>query len=180
MRCPQPPQARPLSGRKFRSLSRISCAPMRCLCRPTWACFFFFCLSFCTSAFSLHLVGRGWFFSPGGCCCSQIRPQLPHTGPTGLVWCCAGVVSPPGPQNRTQGLTRAFPFVPYLFHFSPTGKGWADLAPVLLRLTQICPQLPHTPSTGQVTDFDGVVSLPGFQNRTQGLTGPSLALTVFS
>lgn len=64
--------------------------------------------------------------------------------------------------------------------FSPTGKGWADLAPVLLRLTQICPQLPHTPSTGQVTDFGGVVSLPGFQNRTQGLTGPSLALTVFS
>ena len=34
-----------------------------------------------------------------------IRPQLAHTSPTGPVWCCAGVVSLPAPQNRTQALT---------------------------------------------------------------------------
>ena len=35
----------------------------------------------------------------------QICSQLAHTSPTGPVWCCAGVVSLPAPQNRTQALT---------------------------------------------------------------------------
>ena len=38
-----PLQTRPLSEEKFRSLSRMSCASTRCLCRPAWAYFFFFC-----------------------------------------------------------------------------------------------------------------------------------------
>ena len=48
-----------------------------------------------------------------GLACSPIRvvsvcwicSQLAHTSPTGPVWCCAGVVSLPAPQNRTQALT---------------------------------------------------------------------------
>ena len=35
-------------------------------------------------------------------------------------------------------------------------------------------QRPYTPPTGRVRNFPGVVPLPGFQNRTRVLTGPSL------
>ena len=38
-------------------------------------------------------------------CLGNCWPQPAHTAPTGLVWCFAGVVSLPGPQNRTQGHT---------------------------------------------------------------------------
>ena len=41
------------------------------------------------------------------CCCPWIRPQLPHTVPTGASWAFCGVVPLPGPQNRTQGHTGA-------------------------------------------------------------------------
>ena len=37
--------------------------------------------------------------------CGNCRPQPGYVGPTGLVWCFAGVVSLPGSQNRTQGRT---------------------------------------------------------------------------
>ena len=43
-----------------------------------------------------------------------------------------------------------------------------------LPLSSKPPQRPHTPPTGPVWGFGGVVSLPGSQNRTQALTGPSL------
>ena len=36
------PQPRPLRGEKHPFPSRSSCASMRCLCRPVWACFFLF------------------------------------------------------------------------------------------------------------------------------------------
>ena len=41
------------------------------------------------------------------------------------------------------------------------------------RCPRICPQPAHTAPTGQATCFAGVASLPGFQNRTQALTGPN-------
>src|SRR5699024_6794096 len=38
-----PVPSRPMSGGKFRFLSWLSCASMRCLYRPAWGCIFFFC-----------------------------------------------------------------------------------------------------------------------------------------
>ena len=49
----------------------------------------------------------GLVFSHPGSPLSRIRPQLPHTPPTGPVTRLAGVVSLPGLQNRTQGHTGA-------------------------------------------------------------------------
>ena len=54
VRRPQPSPSRPLSGGQFRSPSKVFCAPMRCLCRPTETCFSF-------SACSLPLLFE---FSP--------------------------------------------------------------------------------------------------------------------
>ena len=48
----------------------------------------------------LHIRGLLSAVAFGNC-----WPQLAHTPPTGPVWGCAGVVSLPGSQNRTQGHT---------------------------------------------------------------------------
>ena len=76
---------------------------------------------------------RMWvaFRSSGFPAAPSIRPQLAHTAPIGPVWGFSGVHSLPGPQIRTQALTRPFSLCPYLLYFSPTGKSWVDLAPVL-------------------------------------------------
>ncbi len=71
------------------------------------------------------------FRSSGFPAAPSIRPQLAHTAPIGPVWGFSGVHSLPGPQIRTQALTRPFSLCPYLLYFSPTGKSWVDLAPVL-------------------------------------------------
>lgn len=46
--------------------------------------------------------------------------------------------------------------------------------PLGLPLSRICSQLAHTAPTGPVWDCAGAFPLPGSQNRTQALTGPSL------
>ena len=59
-------KSRPMSGGKFRFLSWLSCAPMRCLCSPPWACFFLFLpIPQFFSATSLS-GGEISFLSPGG------------------------------------------------------------------------------------------------------------------
>lgn len=90
-----------------------SLALMRCLCRPSWACFFLFLLfPYLLSATSLPSRGEIVFLVPGLCRCPRIRPQLAHTAPTGPVWGSTGVVPLFGSQNRTQGRTRAFSLFP--------------------------------------------------------------------
>ena len=119
----RPLQPRHLSGGKFRIPSRPSRASMRCLYRPAWVSFFFFCLS-PVSLSHLFLSGdETSFLSPGVGRCSPIRSQLGHTGPTGPVWGFAGVVSLLGPQNCSQALTRPSlvspPFFPSLSRWKP-------------------------------------------------------------
>ena len=125
-RLPQPSPIQPLSGVKFRIPSRPSRASMRCLYRPAWVSFFFFCLS-PVSLSHLFLSGdETSFLSPGVGRCPRIRSQLAHTGPTGPVTRLAGVVSLAGSQNRTQALTgpNSF-FLPRTSLPSPfRGRGW--------------------------------------------------------
>ena len=110
---PQPSPIQPLSGVKFRFSSGPSRASLRCLCRPAWVSFFFFCLS-PVSLSHLFLSGdETSFLSPRVGRCSPIRSQLGHTPPTGPVWGFAGVVSLAGPPKPHTGPHRAkFGFPP--------------------------------------------------------------------
>ena len=68
-----------------------------------------------------------------------------------------------------------FLFLPFLLPVcltSPCGAGFS--LTWIFRRPRIRPQLALTAPTGPVWGFAGVVSLPGSQNRTQALTGPSL------
>ena len=84
---------------------------------------------------------------------------------------CAAFAGPPRP---------AFSFLPFFcpFVLPPCVEGLVFSHPGS-PVPRIRPQLAHTPSTGRVCCFAGVVPLPGSQNRTQALTGPSLVFTVF-
>ena len=70
----------------------------------------------------------------------------------------------------------------FLFCLSPvslnrlflSGDETSFLSPGVGCCPRIRSQLGHTPPTGPVWGFAGVVSLAGPQNRTQGHTGPSL------
>lgn len=97
------------------------------------------------------------FLAPGVDRCPRIRPHLAHAGPTGPVWGFRGVVPLPSPQNRTRGHTVFLSSALYLLYFSPTGKSWSDLAPVLLRVVWIRPQPGHSGPAGRATRFAGVV-----------------------
>ena len=68
-----------------------------------------------------------------------------------------------------------FLFLPFFFPpvLSPAWMGLVFSHPGS-PLSRIRPQLPHTPPTGPVWGFGGVAPLPGLQNRTRVLTGPSL------
>ena len=96
MRCSQSSPISPLSGEKISFLSRPSRALMCCLCRPSWACFFFsaypqfllipLSLNGDYTAFS-HLLDSSTTAPPGSnragnssCWCrSPTRPPKPHT-----------------------------------------------------------------------------------------------------
>lgn len=110
--------------------------------------------------------------------CGNCRPQPGYVGPTGLVWCFAGVVSLPGSQNRTQGRTGpSLVFSPQNELTPPPKGGGAGYH--LSWVGRVCParsKLGHAGPTGPVWGFAGVVPLPGSQNRTQGRTGASLVL----
>ena len=111
-----------------------------------------------------------------GNCCSQTA----HTASTGSVTRLGGVVSLRCSQNRTQGLTRAFSFwLSTCSTFPLRGKaGLNRIRPALSARIRL--QLAHTAPTGPVWGFGGAFPLPGFQNRTQGHTGPSLVSPLFS
>ena len=176
---PQPSPIQPLSGVKFRFSSGPSRASLRCLCRPAWVSFFFFCLS-PVSLSHLFLSGdETSFLSPRVGRCSPIRSQLAHTTPTGPVTRLAGVVSLPGLQNRTQGHRGLFSFTLILSWPLPYGERPTCSRIWPVPVSWIRSQLPHTARTGRGTRFAGVVSLPGFQNRTQGHTEASLVSPIF-
>ena len=81
---------------------------MRCLCRPSWACFFLFCFSLASlNDFSPSGSNAG-FYPPGFHRCPRICPQLAHTASTGRGTHLAGIVPLLGFQSRTQGRTRVF------------------------------------------------------------------------
>ena len=83
--------------------------------------------AFSFSAF--HLPARplacvdGLVFSHPGSPLSRIRPQLPHTPPTGSVWGFAGVASLLDLQKRTQGHTGASLVFLLQNKFTPPPKG---------------------------------------------------------
>ena len=97
-------QTRPMSGEKYRSPSRVFCAPMPCLCRPYRPAFSF---SASPLPVSLPPCGEGLIFSLGFTPAHYNRAQLPHTASTGRGTRFAGVPSLPWPQNRKQGHTGA-------------------------------------------------------------------------
>ncbi len=105
-----PLQICPFSGGKF----RFSPSPIPCFnSLPVQA---LLGLLFSFSAFLLPVCSpscvEGLAFSHPGSPLFWIRSQLGHTGPTGPVWGFAGVVSLLGPQNCSQGRTRAFSLFP--------------------------------------------------------------------
>lgn len=75
----------------------------------------------------------------------------------------------------------AFSFLPFFcpFVLPPCVEGLVFSHPGS-PVPRIRPQLAHTPSTGLVWGFAGVVPLPGCQNRTRRHTGASLVFTAFS
>ena len=169
-------------------------------------------LAFSFSAF--HLPARplacvdGLVFSHPGSPLSRIRPQLPHTPPTGSVWGFAGVASLLDLQKRTQGHTGASLVFLLQNKFTPPPKGggaghrlswvcWSfpaekpgafpqektDTSYPMTSLAVACgncwSQPGHVGPTGRVCCFAGVVSLPGCQNRTRRHTGASLVSPPF-
>ena len=92
----------------------------------------------------------------------------------GLGWCC--FPTPPSDRPKTAAQGRVWVFSPKRAYPPPKGGGAG------YRLSWVGParsQLGHAGPTGLVWGFAGVVPLPGSQNRTQALTGPSLVFTVF-
>ena len=86
-------------------------------------------------------------------------PQIvAFAGPSGPAFSFSAFLLPARPLACVDGLVFSHPGSP---------------------LSRIRPQLPHTPPTGSVWGFAGVVPLPGPHNRTQGHTGPCLVFTVF-
>ena len=75
-------QTCPLSEERFSFPPSPSRTSMRCHCRLARACFFFFCLSFARQPY-LTLLWEDVFPLTQVCQCPWIRPQLPHTAPTG-------------------------------------------------------------------------------------------------
>ena len=187
-RLPQPSPIQPLSGVKFRFSSGPSRASLRCLCRPAWVSFFFFCLS-PVSLSHLFLSGdETSFLSPRVGRCSPIRSQLAHATPTGPVTRLAGVASLPRPLTGHESSHRGESCFPPRTNSPLPLKGegrdfahlWGFGFSLAVAFGNRWPQLAHTGPTGRVCCFSGVVSLPGPQNRTQGHTGVSLVFTVFS
>ena len=94
----------------------------------------------------------GLVFSHPGSPLSRIRPQLPHTPPTGPVWGFGGVAPLPGLQNRTRVLTGPSLFFLPQNQLTPPPKGGG----AGYRFSWVCwvcparPQLPHTAPTGLV------------------------------
>ena len=148
---------------------------MRCLCRPGRVCFFFFCFSL-VSLHHLSEPSETSFLATGVGRCSPIRSQLAHTAPTGPVTRLADVVPLLRPLTGHKSPHRAE------FGFScqneltppPKGGGAGYRLSWVGRVDPARSQRGHSGPTGLVWGFAGVVSLPGFQNRTQGHTGASL------
>lgn len=136
-----PLQTCPLSGEKLAFSSKSSCTSIPCLCRPDRACFFLSAFSFTSLNGFSPSGGNGGFHPPGLRRWHRIRPQLPHTAPTGPIWGFAGVRSFSGSQNRKQGHTRAFLFLAHLLSTFPL-RGKAGLFPELR-----CPGFPDSPTT---------------------------------
>ena len=141
-------------------------------CRPAWACFFFFCLSFCPSA--LPPPAGLAFPSPGSSAALGFAhnwlSQL-QQGRSGALLVSVSLLIP---QNCKQGRTRAFSCPGHVIpHFPLRGK--AGLFPKMR-----CPSLPDSLTTAP-HGFNRAglelrwcrFPLPGLQNRTQGHTGPS-------
>ena len=154
---------------------------MRCLCRPDRACFFFFCHFLAFPANHSPSGGDVVFLTPGGLPLSSDSLTTGSHAPNGAgnpsCWCRSPSLAPKTAHRVAHGL---FSLTLCLFYFSPTGKSWADLPPVLRYPVRIRPQPPHTAPTGPVWGCVGVVPLPGSQNRTQALTGASLVFTIVS
>ena len=111
-----------------------SLALMRCLCRPSWACFFLFLLfPYLLSATSLSPVEVKSFFSYLG---FAAAPGFVHNWLTRLQQGRYGAPLVSFPYLALKIAHRAvhglFRFPLYLFHFSPTGKSRSELASVLL------------------------------------------------
>ena len=146
---------------------------------PAGPAFFFFCLSQLLSAASLRWrqnhfsLTWGWPLPPDS---FTTAPHGSNEAGLGLRWCRFPYPVPKTAHRAAQGL---FSLLRSLLHFSPTGKSWADLEPVLLWVAWIRPQAAHTGPTGLVWGFASAVPLPGPQNRTQALTGASWGYLFF-
>jgi hypothetical protein len=109
------------------------------------------------------------------------RPQAAHVGLTGPVFGLAGVTLPYSAPKTAHGATQSrFPFLlQKRVYPSPYGGGAAFHLSWVRRVYSARPQAAHVGPTGPVFGLAGVVSLLGFQNRTQGHTEPSLISPFF-
>ena len=117
----RPLQACPLSGGKFRFPSRAIPCPKSLPLQARLGLLFPFLPFFFPPVLSSAWMGLA--FSHPGLPLSRIRPQLPHTPPTGSVWGFAGVASLLDLQNRTQGRTGASLVFLLQNKFTPPPKG---------------------------------------------------------
>ena len=134
---------------------------MRCLCRPTRACFSFFCLFFVCLHY-LSPVRRGWLFAhpgfPLSLNSSTSAPHGPNRAGNPFFWCRFPTLaskSQTGPHRGELG------FSPQNEHTPPPKGGGARY-----RLSWVCwgcsapPQLGHAGPTGLVWCCAGVVPCP--------------------
>ena len=94
-----------------------------------------------------------------------------------LPWCSFPYPASKTAHRATQGRVLFFPqneLTP-----PPKGGGAGYRLSWVGRVGSVRSKLAHTPPTGRVCCFDGVVLLPGPQNRTQALIGPSLVFACF-
>ena len=130
----------------------------------------------------LSSAGMGLVFSHPGSPVHRIRPQLAHTPPTGLVWGFAGVVSLSCPQTCQKSPHRSkFGFSPQNELTPPPKGGGACIA--FLGFVEFALLVYNRPTRLKRGGFGAsLVSFPYPvpKNCTQGHTGPSLVLTVFS
>ena len=95
----------------------------------------------------------------------------------GSHWCRSPTPSPDRPKIAAQGQVCFSPqneLTP-----PPKGGGAGYRLSWVGRVGSVRSKLAHTPPTGRVCCFSGVVPLPGSHNRTQGRTGPNLVSPSF-
>ena len=146
-----PLQTRPMSGGKFRSPSRSSCASMRCLCRPNWVCFFFSAFPQFLASTSLEWRQNQFSLSWGltaapGFAHNRLTRLQQGRQPVSLV--LLPYLAPKTAHRPSRG--RIHFFSPERVYLPPLGGGAGYLLSWVRRVCPARSKLTHTGPTGLV------------------------------